>query len=648
MKYRADVDGLRAVAVLSVIAFHINPRYLPGGFLGVDIFFVISGFLITGLLLAEAAETGKISILNFYRRRVQRIAPAFLSVLSFVLVAGFIIMLPEDFNKLLSSSVWSVVSLANFYFNYIQDSGYFSPSSLEAPLLHIWSLGVEEQYYIFWPFIIIASLGILKAADKGRLLFFLFALIILISIIGSERALKHSSTFSYYMLPTRAWELLVGGVAALFVHRGEQLRQGFLQAMAYAGLVMLLGGLYFVNEKMHVPGVGAVPAVLGTAMLIYSGQYQKNAITEFLSSRPLVKIGLISFSAYLWHWPILAFLRYLMVDITPYVGLAVLVATLALSFASYYGVEQPFRKMRIAPAEAIAYIYALPSLLIVALAIVLSGMISIKSDAMYDWKELANMNSDVKPAYEYYYNCQEQNFRKSILAEARCSYPDGAPTSTILVGDSHGAHFVGMMRSLASAYEFSFRNATQTACSFIFDGDVSNIMQEYREGCSTYRRVMEAEVAKYKNVIIGGNWSKYLSTDEKMFKQEFERTVARLVSMGKNVIIMAEAPSFPSFNLKCRERNSRVNVADCSNRFDVSANVYERTNYFDSLAAKYPNVQVFSPFDYLCPNGICSPYINGQPIYFDNWHLSMVGSGVLGDLVVQKDASKLNPFAHLH
>jgi hypothetical protein len=450
------------------------------------------------------------------------------------------------------------------------------------------------------------------------------------------------------MFPTRAWELLFGGMVALLVHRGTQVNKGLLKALSFAGMAMLLGSLYLVNEKMRVPGIAAAPAIIGTALVIFSGHYQQNFITQSLSIKPLVKIGLVSYSAYLWHWPILAFLRYTMTDINVYVGLAAFVATFVFAFTSYHLVEQPFRKKRLAPPEAIAYVYALPSLLLVTGAFILSGMIAAKSDALYDWKSLANMNSDVKPAYDYYYNCQESNFRQGVVSEARCIYPEGTSPNTLLVGDSHGAHYVGMMRSLASAYGFSFRNATQSACSFVFDPDVSNVMQEYREGCATYRLLMEKEAYKYDNVIIGGIWNSYYVADGEKFKQDFERTIAKLVSMGKKVIVLAQAPLFPSYNLKCMERNFRVNVADCSHRFDEKMEESEIRDFISSLAVKYPKVQVFDPSQYLCPNGVCSPYLNGQPIYFDTTHLSMVGSGVLGNLIARHDTDRLNPFAHLN
>lgn len=203
IKYRPDIDGLRAVAVLSVIVSHINPGLLPGGFLGVDVFFVISGYLITSLLLSEAEATGTVSILDFYKRRVKRIVPALMFTLVGTLVVGYALMLPDDFRKLLASSVWSVLSTANVYFYAFLDTGYFAPSSAEIPLLHLWSLGVEEQFYILWPFIVLAGVRVNASHwGKGAVLCIGMAL----SLAASEFFRARDFSLVYYMIPFRSWE----------------------------------------------------------------------------------------------------------------------------------------------------------------------------------------------------------------------------------------------------------------------------------------------------------------------------------------------------------------------------------------------------------------------------------------------------------
>lgn len=645
VKYRADIDGLRAIAVVSVILFHIDSELLPGGFLGVDIFFVISGFLITNLLLSEASTTGTISILSFYKRRVQRIFPALMFMLLGVLVFGYIALLPEDFNRLLASTVWSLISSANIYFYAFLDTSYFASSSAESPLLHLWSLGVEEQFYIVWPLLILLMAKLSLSPIKKA---FVVTVMLAASVLACELLRPQNFSFSYYMLPSRAWEMLAGGLIALPIWR--RCTGNFAAYISAFGLMLLLGSLFLVNEHWNIPGVAAAPAVLGSAILIFAGQGNKNIVSTLLSNKVLVQFGLVSFSAYLWHWPILAFLRYAMVDISGWVAITMFVATFLIAFISYHVVEQPFRRMKPSPSEAIGYIFAIPSLVILAFAFIVTGLINSKSETLYNWKllaEIATTVENIKPAIAYEFNCQETDFRKEILSDKRCVFPQGASPDTLLVGDSHGAHFVGMMRTLALTYGFSFRNATQSACSLIFSPDVSTINPNYKVGCLKYRESIEKEVGKYKNIVIGGIWHYYLLNDGDSFKRGFEKTVAELASKKKNIILIEQAPEFLPYSLKCMERNFNFNLVDCAHRFDYKKKDTDYNKFISSLSNKYPNVRVFKPSEYLCPDGVCSPYVNGEPLYYDKTHLSMEGSAVFGGVVARIDTAKTNPFANL-
>jgi peptidoglycan/LPS O-acetylase OafA/YrhL len=206
--YRADIDGLRALAVISVILFHISPTLLTGGFLGVDIFFVISGYLITGILIKDVLRNKKIDWLGFYKRRILRIFPALISVVSVTLIASYLILTPDDFLHLSASAFASLFSMANIFFYMFVDTGYFAADTAELPLLHLWSLGVEEQFYIIWPFIVFALLTFLV---KRRYILTTITVISVLSLSAAQILLFSDFALSYYMLPTRAWELMFGG-----------------------------------------------------------------------------------------------------------------------------------------------------------------------------------------------------------------------------------------------------------------------------------------------------------------------------------------------------------------------------------------------------------------------------------------------------
>jgi len=407
--YRPDIDGLRAIAVLSVILFHINKALIPGGFVGVDIFFVISGFLISRNILQEL-EHGKFSIVDFYRRRVKRIALPMLIVVGVTLVAAQVLLLPEDAKRTAVSALWSLLSLANVYFWLNQDTGYFAATSGETPLLHLWSLGVEEQFYIIWPLLLIAVYRPLRAQS----LFVAAALVALASFLLGEFLFSCTPSFVYYMLPTRAGELLLGAIAALAVLRGYKLPPVMVTPMAVLGLFLLAGSLYLRSEEQVFPGLLAIPPTLGTALLIFAGHRENNLVSRFMAFRPLVWIGLISYSSYLWHWPLLAFYRYGHQSVGASAGGVIFVLSLLQTWMTYRYVERPARLSNASTALIFLRQYLGPA---GALACVALGAWKIDGFGLRwlsdDYKtQLAAIRQETRAAYTYgfWLNAFDNNF----------------------------------------------------------------------------------------------------------------------------------------------------------------------------------------------------------------------------------------------
>ena len=339
-KYRPDIDGLRAVAVLSVIIFHINSELLPGGFVGVDIFFVISGYLIS-LYIFREIKNDQFSLTEFYRRRVKRIAPALLVVLSLTLLVSQIILRPVDAEKVAESGLWSLLSLANVYFWLYQDTSYFAASNRELPLLHLWSLGVEEQFYIFWPLLLMLVYKITRSS-----IFIVSLLLVAFASFGfGELYYVTDSSFVYYMLPTRIGELLFGALVAHLVltQKIKSLPTAVATLMSGFGVALVAGSLAFLSENNVFPGYQAIPPTLGTAILIYLGHYSKSWLTQFILIKPMIWVGLISYSAYLWHWPLLAFFQYGQFEINLLNGCLIFIITLTLAWLTYKYIEQPLR-----------------------------------------------------------------------------------------------------------------------------------------------------------------------------------------------------------------------------------------------------------------------------------------------------------------
>ena len=334
-KYRPDVDGLRAVAVLLVILFHAGLGF-PGGYIGVDVFFVISGFLITGLILKEQAAE-KFSLSNFWGRRIRRIVPAATAVGVICLLAGFVLLLPAELADLAESLIAQQTMVANIYF--WMNTNYFDGPSETMVLLHCWSLAVEEQFYLGFPLLLMA----LKNVSR-RTLATVFMAIAIASFALSAWGVHNFTSATFYLLPTRAWELLVGSLLAC-CSEPTRLAKIWKEVGSWIGMALIIATGWFYDDLTPFPGAYAAIPCLGTFMLIYFNSDELTSVGSILALKPLVFIGLLSYSWYLWHWPIMAFARYwfgLELDLTT--AIASIVISFLISIASWKYVETPFRK----------------------------------------------------------------------------------------------------------------------------------------------------------------------------------------------------------------------------------------------------------------------------------------------------------------
>lgn len=335
MKYRAEIDGLRALAVVPVILFHTGFEQFGGGFVGVDVFFVISGYLITTLILADL-RTGRFSLLDFYERRARRILPALLVVVLACIPFARMWLVPEDYVDFSRS----VAAVATFSSNILfwRESGYFDTAAELKPLLHTWSLAVEEQYYIFFPLLLMFLWRFGRATVIAAIL-----LIFLASFAVAEWGASHSPAGAFFLLPPRAWELLVGAGCAFFlIDRTPELRNPAARQAGLAGVAMILAAVVLYDAETPFPGKFALLPCIGTALVILFAR-QGTLAGKILAHPSLVGIGLVSYSAYLWHQPLIVFRRYTTFELTALDRLALLVLTFVLAYLSWRFVERPFR-----------------------------------------------------------------------------------------------------------------------------------------------------------------------------------------------------------------------------------------------------------------------------------------------------------------
>lgn len=338
--YRSDIDGMRAVAVVAVVLFHLDFRMIGGGFVGVDIFFVISGYLI-GKSILEQRREGRFSLSDFYQKRLRRIAPALVAVLAATTIAGWFILLPKPFEDYGASLVAAVLSVANIYF--WLETDYFAAAAHEQPLLHTWSLGVEEQFYILLPIVLIVTLR----AKRFDLVW--LAVLAGASFVASLVIARDHPTANFYLIPMRAWELLLGVFVAewrfVFLARSRWIRE----TVAVVSLAILALCILFYDRSMLFPGIGALPPVAATAALLSIGTHGSSIANRALGMRPAVWIGLISYSLYLWHWPVIVLMKQSLpaawLRMPDRASAIVIMTTLAV--LSWWVIERPFRSSRV-------------------------------------------------------------------------------------------------------------------------------------------------------------------------------------------------------------------------------------------------------------------------------------------------------------
>lgn len=367
--YRPEIDGLRAVAVLAVVLYHAGLG-IGGGFIGVDVFFVISGYLITSLILKDL-EAGRFSMLAFWERRARRIIPAAVVLVVAVLFVGWFLLLPTDYTKLGASSLAHAAFSANLYF--WQTTSYFAGPAEEVPLLHTWSLAVEEQFYFFIP-VLLLLLFKLKA-HKRAFLIFVFAALTVSSLVLSIWAVPRMPAAAFYLLPTRAWELALGSIAALIpLSSLVAVRSGIRSTLAWSGLVLILLPCLLYSSSTPFPGLAAFPPCLGATLFIVfsnsavSGADSKGLLVRMFSSKPMVGIGLVSYSLYLWHWPLFAFSNYWSLsELSLGRSLSLVVLSGFLAYLSWRFVETPFRLKNVGATRRGIYAYSFAGLTLTAL-----------------------------------------------------------------------------------------------------------------------------------------------------------------------------------------------------------------------------------------------------------------------------------------
>ncbi|MGA9665679.1 MAG: acyltransferase family protein [Gallionella sp.] len=668
-KYRADIDGLRAVAVLSVIGFHAFPAWVKGGFVGVDIFFVISGFLISSIIMRNL-ETGTFSFTEFYARRIKRIFPALILIMAACFAFGWFVLLPDEYMQLGKHIAAGAGFVSNLVF--WQEAGYFDNAAQTKPLLHLWSLGIEEQFYIVWPFL-------LWFAWKLRSNLLVIAMVVAaISFMLNIEEVDRNSVAAFYSPQTRFWELMAGSILSyMLMHRqnmfvylknlsgistgraeSAQSEESKLKMLrngaSISGAALIAIGVLITVKDRQTPGWWALLPTVGALLVIWAGAHAwLNRVV--LSHRVLVWFGLISYPLYLWHWPLLSFARIIESGVpSPGFRTAAIFISIALAWLTYKFIERPIRFARPGNSRAIALFVSMILMGYLGFNAYSRDGLPFRSDFKERQNEIDGLNWDTSKFI--YFKCPD----KFQLAPPRLEFclltADGAPTYAIF-GDSHAAHLIPGLIDMDKSNSWLF--VGRTSCPPVSGIDVSSSSAGNCEQVSEKALGIIDNISGIHTVVLSfwGNYmldlpyakdhilknpestsiqitsKEFLTTDKKtLFYLGLESTVKELESHGKSVIVIIDIPELPFLPRDCLRPapfgggyGCKLSAASVLNR------QYDLRVMLNRLVEAHPNVRLYDPIGLFCEGENCRYEKGDNLLYRDSQHLSVTGSDLVVD-----------------
>ena len=622
LSYRADIDGLRAVAVIAVILFHIHTNLLPGGFLGVDIFFVISGYLITTIIHKELIGQ-RFSLLNFYQRRAKRILPAFLFMLITCTAVGAWLLMPDDFLNYLRSLRSSLFFGANLFF--AKSGGYFDIDSAEKPLLHIWSLSLEEQFYFVFPLL-------MWLVHKYLPKYTVHAVIAMIaaSLLSGLAPYKADA---YYLPQVRAYELLIGSLAAVVPDRYKTPGKS-LNPIAWLATIVMLVCLClpdgFLPGKGYIERLAVCSAV---AWLIAAGNGSR--FNQLLAWKPMVAIGLISYPLYLWHWPVLALLRYVYMDsVLPLnVILVSMPGVVVASWVSYRLIENPIRHSKKLSGKAFAGVMAVYFMLGVG-----------AQHGRHRFSDYIKVQQEQQRTTILEYGVQLDRTLCKIENElVHCTRGSTAqPVRYLAVGDSHTEHYQAFFDKLGKHEDWSINILSVGGCVYLHQSDLmpSEIGESRRNSCRKMRQIANDTLDQYQVVILSNRWSLYAKSDD--FMHAFEQTLQYLISKGKTIYVLRDNPNTGLSMWRLyffQQKGIHVSSLGTTTSTQKQLDTEQANSKIHALIQRYPAIHWIDLTEGI-PEGFM---VNGIPIYHDDNHLTPYGANHIADWFINSNQHLLQP-----
>lgn len=655
MNYRSDIDGLRAIAILFVLFFHGGLTLFPSGFIGVDVFFVISGFLITSII-EKSLQNNRFSFMDFYSRRLWRLQPVFICLIVVTTLVTLFYYLPDDLMLFSKSARKTSIFTSNVFFKNVT-SDYFSPDSNQLPLLHMWSLSVEWQCYFILPVGIYLLYRLVGPQHRIKITYLLTITFFALSMYYSWS----NPAKTYYQFSSRIFEFLIGSCVA-----SASGSKRFLANKYVLNFITVLAVLTLFYIAMHhdinigFPNWYTLILCLATAILIAAGQQEPQPIVTYaLSLRPLVFIGLISYSLYIWHWPVLALIRYLNIEESNLVLLVTFGLISIIAYLSWRFIEKPARKL-----HRIRFSYTVVCLLIMPVFVTHLSDYLIKKNAGYPYR--FNEAIQVYAELNKYKNPQRPLCleRKNTEVNPQCVL--GAKNSDsrtgFMIGDSYSNQHWGFMDTLAKEANVSILAHATVACLALpdiyqFDWNVKNkIYQECHDQTNRYFNMIKTN--HYDYVILGQNWNGYFGDriinqlndnrsqelSLKRIEKALDKALELITTSGAKPVLIKSIALSKGNPYNCFfehiKLHKKYNPERCDFNLDVSEQIWF-DNLFAKMQRKYKTLVIIDPRVAQCPSGMCTVDINGIPVFRDSGHITDYASYHLAKLYLEKNNNPL-------
>ncbi len=618
MNYRREIDGLRALAVLPVIFFHAGFEVFSGGFVGVDVFFVISGYLITSIILAELQED-KFSIVNFYERRARRILPALFIVMLACIPFAWLWLLPGDMKEFSKSLVAVCLFVSNIFF--WRESGYFDTAAELKPLLHTWSLAVEEQYYVLFPLFLMLFWKLGK-----RWILLTLSIVFVASFATAQWAIYVKPATAFYLLPARGWELLVGAFAAFYLSsaRRKDLSKGLSEIGGWLGIALILFPIFTYSKATPFPGLYALVPTLGTFLFILFATSQ-TTVGKFVGNSTFVGIGLISYSAYLWHQPLFAFYRHkILVPSNDFSQFVIPILTFILAYFSWKYVETPFRKNSILSKKQIFSFVIYFGLFFISI-----GYIGNKQNG-FESRFDRTLSGDIghiefhKYIDEKYFDCEPKNVADYALSwheYLRCKQSKQGKPDIIILGDSHAEHlFLGL------AEYFPIENI-----AFYIHDDKPYLSSK------SFKAIFDELLLnnKAQHIILTMHFFGRIDANGAGLYEGFSSTISALLKAGKSITLVGDIPRFKQNPGLCVYSYKGKLAASCTLSL---ADAKLQSAVYDGILnrlAKDFGLKYFKIDEILCSEVSCGMSKDNNIFYRDKDHLNIVGSKFIGKTLAE-------------